>query len=297
MRARAPGKLVLSGAYSVLEGAPALVAAVDRYAVADSERAPEIVTDEVTEAIARGDLARAVWFDASALREPLAGGQSRKLGLGSSAAILVASMATADAGPAEGLAARLFPRALAIHRAAQGGGSGIDVAASSFGGVVTCRIRGETLDVRPRVLPDVVMEAWACPESASTSAMLAAVRALAAARPRDYRASIDAAREAAEEAADASAPATLISAIRDQRAALARLAELAAIPMMTAAVDELDDIARAAGSCFYPSGAGGGDIAIHVGWQESTPELRDRARVLGLVRLTMRIGASGVERC
>ena len=35
MRARAPGKLVLSGAYAVLEGAPALVAAVDRYAVAD----------------------------------------------------------------------------------------------------------------------------------------------------------------------------------------------------------------------------------------------------------------------
>ena len=38
MRARAPGKLVLSGAYAVLEGAPALVAAVDRYALADSER-------------------------------------------------------------------------------------------------------------------------------------------------------------------------------------------------------------------------------------------------------------------
>ena len=33
--ARAPGKVVLSGAYAVLEGAPALVAAVDRYVVAD----------------------------------------------------------------------------------------------------------------------------------------------------------------------------------------------------------------------------------------------------------------------
>ena len=46
-RARAPGKLVLSGAYAVLSGAPALVAAVDRYVVADSARptlfdAPEV---------------------------------------------------------------------------------------------------------------------------------------------------------------------------------------------------------------------------------------------------------------
>ena len=45
MRARAPGKLVLSGAYSVLEGAPALVAAVDRYALADDAREPELVGD------------------------------------------------------------------------------------------------------------------------------------------------------------------------------------------------------------------------------------------------------------
>ncbi len=35
MRARAPGKVVLSGAYSVLRGAPAIVTAVDRYVEAD----------------------------------------------------------------------------------------------------------------------------------------------------------------------------------------------------------------------------------------------------------------------
>ena len=35
---RAPGKLVLTGAYAVLEGAPAIVVAVDRYAVADASR-------------------------------------------------------------------------------------------------------------------------------------------------------------------------------------------------------------------------------------------------------------------
>jgi phosphomevalonate kinase len=53
MIARAPGKLVLSGAYAVLEGAPALVAAIDRYAVADASRPTLRVTPEVREALVR----------------------------------------------------------------------------------------------------------------------------------------------------------------------------------------------------------------------------------------------------
>ena len=85
MRARAPGKVVISGAYAVLEGAPAIVAAVDRYAVADTARAPDFVSDEVRVALGGR---RAPLVDASALRA-----DGRKLGLGSSAAILVASLA------------------------------------------------------------------------------------------------------------------------------------------------------------------------------------------------------------
>ena len=86
MRACAPGKLVLSGAYSVLEGAPAIVSAVDRYVCCDSARPAELITPEVRAALPAG--ADAPLFDASALRA-----EGRKLGLGSSAAILVASLA------------------------------------------------------------------------------------------------------------------------------------------------------------------------------------------------------------
>ena len=50
MRARAPGKIVMSGAYAVLEGAPAIVTAVDRYVLADAGRPAEFVTPEVREA-------------------------------------------------------------------------------------------------------------------------------------------------------------------------------------------------------------------------------------------------------
>ncbi|HET9957635.1 MAG TPA: hypothetical protein VFQ61_24225, partial [Polyangiaceae bacterium] len=117
MKARAPGKLVLSGAYAVLEGAPAIVAAADRYVVADSSRPAGFITPEVRAALPSGP-----WpaFDASPLREG-----DRKLGLGSSAAILVASLAALELErdpelAAAELAERVFRPALVAHREAQG---------------------------------------------------------------------------------------------------------------------------------------------------------------------------------
>src|SRR5262245_13182412 len=127
MKASAPGKLVLSGAYSVLEGAPAIVTAVDRYVHCDSRVPAALVTPEVRAALHAG---AAPSFDASELR---AG--DRKLGLGSSAAILVASLAAADErefASERALRESIWEPALTAHRSAQGGGSGIDVAASTW---------------------------------------------------------------------------------------------------------------------------------------------------------------------
>src|SRR5690606_33179773 len=126
---RAPGKLVLSGAYSVLEGAPAIVAAVDRYATADGTRPAGFVADEMRAAMQPPY----PLIDASALRE-----EGRKLGLGSSAALLVAALSATGEFDLDRRSERyrLFERALAAHRRAQGGGSGIDVAASTFGGTL-----------------------------------------------------------------------------------------------------------------------------------------------------------------
>ncbi|HEY5376103.1 MAG TPA: hypothetical protein VIK01_20625, partial [Polyangiaceae bacterium] len=200
-RARAPGKLVLSGAYAVLSGAPALVAAVNRYVLADSVYPAKFLTPEVLAAIGGRP---APWFDADDLRE-----NGQKLGLGSSAAIVVASLAAleldehADLDDAA-LCARVYERALVAHRAAQGGGSGVDVASSAHGGVLAARRRGGELELSKVSLPQgLQFEVWGCSTSASTAAFLARIAEFAARDSVRHRACIGAQADAAEAALDA----------------------------------------------------------------------------------------------
>ena len=54
MKTFAPGKLVLTGAYAVLEGAPAVSVAVSRGALVDSERIALAATIEVAAALGEG---------------------------------------------------------------------------------------------------------------------------------------------------------------------------------------------------------------------------------------------------
>lgn len=313
-RARAPGKVVISGAYSVLEGAPALVAAVDRVVTADANRPPERVTAEVQAAIDAGLLATAPWFDASPLRtlaptatDPNA---TRKLGLGSSAAILVASLAAglADA-PADEVALRrfVFERALLAHRRAQHGGSGIDVAASVYGGVVACRLRGPAttgplgrrgdLEAHAHALPaGVVVRVFASRTEATTAAMLARVRAYALGSPIDYEHRMRRAIAAAESAVTAVEVAAFVTALAEQTSALGELGRAAGVPIVGGEVEDLGRLAADDAAAFLPSGAGGGDIALFVGSAEPSPALVARASARGLDLLDVRIGAPGVER-
>ncbi|WP_437804867.1 hypothetical protein [Sorangium sp. So ce1078] len=329
MIARAPGKLVLSGAYAVLEGAPALVAAVDRYAVADPARLADLVTEEVQAAIDAGALDRAAWFDASALRsaapaapEPPAASPgappreaSRKLGLGSSAAILVATLAARAAAAAPTMAAAaaaaasagrpmpawdtraLFLAALAAHRRAQGGGSGVDVAASVYGGVLCCRLGPDgELAVTPHALPGgLAIEVFASDASARTSAMLERVRALAAREPEAHRALLGAAAEGARAATLAADARAFVAAIDRQVHALAELGDRAGAPIVTPALARLRPAAAAEGAAVAPSGAGGGDVSLYVGGAPPSAAWLAAARAAGLERVPMSLGAPGVH--
>lgn len=298
MIAKAPGKLVLSGAYSVLEGATAIVAAVDRYVTADTSRPAERITDEVRAALDAGAMKSAPWFDASELRATLADGRDVKLGLGSSAAILMASIAAAWALEDRTFDARAMLHAgLTAHRKAQGGGSGIDVAASTFGGVIACRIRRDgTLAVQPQVLPDdLVLRVFASPTSASTPSLLSHVRAFAKKSTRVYARIMRLASEASARTAAATSAAAMIDALRAQARQIRLLGESSGAPIFTPDVIDLGALAEAEDAIFYPSGAGGGDVALWAGAQPPSEAFCRAAEAHDRFELALAFGAPGAH--
>jgi phosphomevalonate kinase len=275
-RARAPGKVVLSGAYAVLSGAPAIVSAVSRYVSADTSRVADFVTDEVRAALSPEQVAP--WFDASALRH-----EGRKLGLGSSAAILAASLFAleAAAAPAADEAAvrqRVFERAVSAHRAAQGGGSGVDVAASTFGGTLVYRLSAGGPELSPvELTPELTFEVWICPSSASTRELIAAVARLALSAPSEHASWLSAqslGAVAAAESIERKDPAGLLGALSAQFRALSGLGRAAGAPIVTPELAELAPLAEKEGGVLLPAGAGGGDIALFAGTAPSSPPLR-----------------------
>lgn len=306
MKVRAPGKVVLSGAYAVLRGAPALVTAVDRYALADSLRPAEFVTPEVRCALDElPDAPPAPWFDASALRE-----RGEKLGLGSSAAILVACLGALHghdfAADSDDWRREVYRRALRAHRTAQGGGSGIDVAASSFGGTLVAQLdqsveaegaRGPELQVHAVDLPpDLTLEVWALGQPASTAQFVRRVFDLERTDPARFRSLLEPQAQAARAAVGAvrlARAADLVESLKAQFRALDVLGEAAGVPIVTESLRELEPLARATGA-LLPAGAGGGDISIYAGLEPSSSAFRSAAAARGLWPLQVECGAPGV---
>ncbi len=291
----------MSGAYSVLEGAPAIVAAVGRYAVADTSRPPPLETPEVAAALGAG---KAPWFDASELRA-----EGKKLGLGSSAAILVASLAataidrrapTGEPTTDEALRDDVFPVALAAHAAAQGGGSGIDVAAAAWGGIIAALRDARGLNVVSVSLPSGFhIEIWAAGEPASTPELVRKVRALADADRVAYDALLSKLGNGARGALDATTRGSairLVEALALQAAGLEELGERAGAPIVPEPLRALGRLARNEGAVMMPSGAGGGDVAIYAGVRPPSTALRGLAIERGLRPLEAQVGARGVHR-
>jgi phosphomevalonate kinase len=297
MKACAPGKLVLTGAYAVLDGAPAVVAAVDRLAVADASRPASPVMIEVRAAL--GDKP-APHLDLRALQDA----DGRKLGLGSSAAGVVASLAVrALEGGAcladEGLRSGLFDQARRAHAQAQSGGSGVDVAASVFGGALCYRLAADGPVIRPVTLPrGLVLAAFFSRVSARTSELRARVDAARSRDPRGWLELSNAMAEGAIEAALRIEEGDLGGFIRSAAAyggLLARLGLLADAPIVPAPWRALAAAALAENAAFLPSGAGGGDVAIWLGGLPPSPAFAARASAVGLASHRLSVDFGGVR--
>lgn len=293
MKVFAPGKLVLTGAYAVLDGAPAIVLATNRGAFADTGRTSPTATPEVRAAL--GDVP-APHVDASSL---FLG--ARKLGLGASAAIVVASLGARDAERGVDLAEprakdALFARARAAHAAAQGGGSGVDVAASVYGGVLEYRIDAPV--VRTTLPAGLSWNVMACATSAKTAELRDMVAGLGTKDLAAYRSSMGELSEIAIDASRAVGEGNrerLLDAIRRTALALARLGDVASAPIVPPELRILSKLAVEEGAAFCVSGAGGGDVAIFAGSAPPSVAFLSRAKTLGLFPLDTSLDEKGVR--
>jgi phosphomevalonate kinase len=299
---RAPGKLFLTGAYAVLEGAPAVIVAVDRYAEARFPASGASSPMREVAAVARRLGAHAPSIDTSSLEE---GG--RKLGLGSSAAAAVAAagaIVVANGDDLETARDRILEVALAAHADVQPRGSGGDVAAATYGGAVRVRRHDGRLQVEPLApSPHLVLCAFAAKASARTSD---ALDRLAARRDRTTtRAALSSIAEAAHAGArsfgDAD-PTAFLEAAAAHVAGLERLGEALDLHLVPAEVGLarrlLQDgpVSEKNGPIvLLPSGAGGGDTVLWLGARAPTDHEALALEGLGLTALRLNLSPRGVH--
>jgi phosphomevalonate kinase len=337
----APGKLALLGEYAVLEGAPALVMAVDRRVRVSLEPGdgPDsiVIAPGWTSAAAGfrvepsgvawsegggGELALAghvirgffrrrvvsaplapvkLELDSSALVTRSPGG-IEKLGLGSSAALTVALCyalgyyVASQHRPATPLA---LSELIDIHSGLQNRrGSGLDVAASVYGGLVEYR-RLPNPGVRPAALPENMRYCFVWSgRQAATADFLAQIDQWRLAAPRQYAALMQSLTETSQtaiQAAGAGEGAEFLRGVAGYTAGLQALGRASGADILSAPHRRIGDIAKRAGVVYKPCGAGGGDVGIALSEdQEALEYFHTALEAEQFNLLPLRIDHSGV---
>ena len=305
IHARAPGKLFLSGEYAVLEGAPAIACAIGR---------------DVTVKLCRGDVAEAPeatrWREAAEQQLRLhgidgfpAGGRmvidsralhspdGTKYGLGASAAVAAAVTGAllASCGPLPGRQLQL-DLARALHRQLQGpGGSGVDVAASVHGGVISmCGDHVHSLGWPAGLLCAVI---WSGQDADTSKAI-----------GRFHKALKNKSGPAAAALARLATAASAVTAAwtGDAGAVLAELEQYAVtwqeldrsadLGVFSLPHRRLFDLAHAEHCVYKPSGAGGGDCGLAFSCEPDRLErMRLSALKAGFALLDVDLAAEGLQ--
>ena len=251
---RAPGKVVLLGEYAVLEGAPALAAAIDRGVdcVTSPHDSLHVDTGTFDPVFAQAALQGAPVAPASySFRCWNAVDLDGKPGFGGSAATVVAGLFAAHALAKQPLPkADLHLQAWQIHGQVQGSGSGIDVACSVYGGVITYQA-GQSTAMEPVRFTTIYSG-----QSAGTASRINAYQHLnVQSRNAFVRASQRVVLDFQQD------PVLALAAGCDLLKAMAKQAHL---PYWTPAFEKIAALASDHGGAAKPSGAGGGDCAVAI---------------------------------
>jgi len=305
--ASAPGKALLCGEYAVLEGAPAVVAAVDRrvsvaWCEDQATMPPEV---EATFQLAQAELGQVPWsltLDVTDLQR-----DRTKLGLGSSAAAATATAGAVfathgrDLGDPKTLQ-RVFACAFRGHASIAPRGSGVDVAASTFGGFLRfTRARGN-VETRALQRPSglVVRLVWTG-HAARTSQLLDKVRELQGDDPGRYRECMDRLSDLADRFASAfegGDAAEVVAGAASYSNAMGALGEAARAPIVDAQLGRVAEIATRFSGSAKPCGAGGGDVAVAFFREPSSAKRFEVAcKGEGLHPIDVSWGATGVRAC
>lgn len=230
-----------------------------------------------------------------------------KLGLGSSAAVTVAltravlAYLEIEGEEIESLA--LFKRAQKLHRAMQGGvGSGLDIAASVFGGLVVFdSVRaGET--PLPKRIEELVWPPMApvfVGKSASTPELVQKVHSYRRANPVDFQSQVDEMARVSE-AVIAASRAGELGSIRQGCSAycelMQRLGEASGAEIISDVHRRVRDAAAEKGFDYKPSGAGGGDLGLIFGeTKQALEDFRPLLEQLGASWTELGISSTGVR--
>ncbi|HEU0034151.1 MAG TPA: hypothetical protein VFQ53_26165 [Kofleriaceae bacterium] len=283
MIATAPGKLILTGEYAVLDGAPALVVAVDRRVVARRRAGPRgsspflvAVADELARRFGADDPAARCALEIAVDSSAFYDRAGAKIGIGSSAAVTVAGVALAlsERGPVLDRD-EVMAIALAAHAAAQSArgsaGSGADIAASVHGGAIVFRATTDGVDVERRRWPSTVrLVPFFTGRSADTATLVAGVAAARRASPDAVDAALVAIADASHAACAAlSAPPELaatavVAGFSLAGAAIQRLSVATGIALVPDCVNAARSAMAQLGGTAKTTGAGGGDVGIAV---------------------------------